>query len=129
MQCLQAAWASMRSQVCHTCQQLRLQPLLGGPTHHCCCAALADPPAGDVGTNAQYAACPAKEAPAAVRTNSYSYGQALVVSAPAAAGRVKGPFSVPAGVLSAECLGVSQVGFMARVPASLKVSCTGRLCS
>jgi hypothetical protein len=63
------------------------------------------------------------------RSNSYSYGQAVVVSAPATAGRVKGPFSVPAGVLSAECLGVSQVGFMARVPASLKVSCTGCLWS
>jgi hypothetical protein len=106
-----------------------------------CCA---DPPAGDVGTNAQYAACPAKETPAAASSSSYSYGQALIVSAPSAAGRVRGPLSLPAGVLSAECLGVAQVGFMARMPASLKVicavcwmvvsvpcalRCTGKLCS
>jgi hypothetical protein len=89
----------------------------------CCCA---DPPAGDVGTNTQYAACPAKETPAASSSSSsYSYGQALVVAAPAAGGHVKGPFSLPAGVLSAECLGVAQVGFMARMPASLKVRHTG----
>ncbi|KAF6252901.1 hypothetical protein COO60DRAFT_1643641 [Scenedesmus sp. NREL 46B-D3] len=81
-----------------------------------------DPPAGDVGTNAQHAACPAKELPAAsASSSSYSYGHMLTVSAPAATGRVKGPFSLPAGVLSSECLDVAQVGFMARMPPSLKV--------
>lgn len=85
-----------------------------------CCA---DPPAGDVG-NAQYATCPAKQTPAMLSSNSYSYNQAITVSAPAASGRVRGPFSLPAGALSAECSSMAQVGFMARMPASLKVSHT-----
>ncbi|WIA37923.1 hypothetical protein OEZ86_001300 [Tetradesmus obliquus] len=79
-----------------------------------------DPPAGDVGTNAQYATCPAKQTPAMLSSNSYSYNQAITVSAPAASGRVRGPFSLPAGALSAECSSMAQVGFMARMPASLK---------
>lgn len=62
--------------------------------------------------------------------NGYAYGQTLTVIgsiSPAAAGlRVRGAFVLPAGALSAECLDVQQVGFMTRVPASLKV---GRVCA
>jgi hypothetical protein len=91
-----------------------------------------DPPAGDVGSNAQEAACPAAPTPpvAGGPGNGYAYGQALAVVgavAPAIAGlRVWGTFVLPAGVLSAECLDVQQVGYMARVPSSLRVSAAAK---
>jgi hypothetical protein len=56
---------------------------------------------------------------------AYAYGQALVVQGdipPAAASvRVRGTFVLPVGVLSSECLDLQQVGFMSRLPHSLKV--------
>jgi hypothetical protein len=88
----------------------------------------ADPPAGDVGSNAQEAACPPAVAAADLARpgNGYAYGQALTVVGsipPAAAGlKVRGQLALPVGVLSAECMDVQQVGYMTRVPASLKVS-------
>lgn len=57
--------------------------------------------------------------------NGYAYGQALAVVGsipPAAAGlKVRGQLALPVGVLSAECMDLQQVGYMLRVPASLKV--------
>jgi hypothetical protein len=87
-----------------------------------------DPPAGGVGSNAQEAACPATPAALAALSapgGGYAYGQVLRVLGaipPAAAGlRVWGTMVLPAAALSAECLGMTQVGFMTRVPSSLKV--------
>jgi hypothetical protein len=99
----------------------------------CCCLPLpADPPAGDVGSNAQEAACPAPPSATLTVTGSgYAYGQALTVLgsiSPAVAGlKVWGQLALPAAVLSAECVDVTQVGFMTRVPASLKVGTPGTL--
>lgn len=92
-----------------------------------CLLSPADPPAGDVGSNVQEAACPVASAPATLARpgNGYAYGQALTVVGsipPAAAGlKVRGQLALPVGVLSAECLDLQQVGYMMRVPASLKV--------
>ncbi|KAF8069700.1 Tctn1 [Scenedesmus sp. PABB004] len=81
-------------------------------------AAYPDPPAGDVGANAAAAACPAPPAAAPVAAG-YEYGQPLLASAPAGGGRATGALVLPSGALSAECLDAQQVGFMARLPASL----------
>jgi hypothetical protein len=57
--------------------------------------------------------------------SSYGYGQAVAVEgviAPAVAGvRARGTFVLPVGVLSAECADLQEVGFMGRLPSSLKV--------
>lgn len=105
--------------------------LAGHLQHQCrkvagtCCSCLADPASGDVGSNAQEAACPAEVQPSAGTSSSYALGQALVVQGdipPAPAGvRVGGTFVLPVGVLSGECLDLQQVGFMQRLPSSLKV--------
>lgn len=87
----------------------------------------ADPPAGDVGSNAQEAAClpPAAPQTSSNPGNGYAYSQAIIVVGsipPAAAGlKVRGKLVLPAGVLSAECMDLQEVGYMTRVPASLKV--------
>jgi hypothetical protein len=55
-------------------------------------------------------------------THGYSYGQAVLVALPAtAAGAVRSPLTLPAAAVSAECMDVQQVGFMQRLPTSLKV--------
>lgn len=78
-----------------------------------------------MGSNAQEAACPAPPPTPLAAGPGYAYGQVLTVLGaipPAVAGlKVWGQLALPAAGLSAECMDVQQVGFMTRVPASLKV--------
>lgn len=78
-----------------------------------------------MGSNAQEAACPASPPTPLAAGPGYAYGQALIVLGaipPAVAGlKVWGQLALPAAALSAVCMDVQQVGFMTRVPASLKV--------
>lgn len=89
-----------------------------------------------MGSNAQEAACQPVTAlnalassGAAAGSSGYAFGQTLTVVGsipPAAAGlKVRGQLVLPVGVLSAECMDLQQVGFMTRVPASLKVGHRG----
>lgn len=55
-------------------------------------------------------------------TPGYSYGQAVLAALPAlVGGTVRAPLTLPAAAVSAECMDIQQVGFMQRLPASLKV--------
>ncbi len=99
---------------------------------------ITDPPAGDVGTNAQHAACPATDtlvpgaavAAAAAAAGGYAVGQDVEVLAPQQDGStVRGPLALPAGLLSAECVASARVGFLAALAPASAVwnSCHARL--
>jgi hypothetical protein len=81
-----------------------------------------DPPSGNVGDNAREAQCGAAPAPPAPG-GTYKLGDALSAVFPLPGGAAaRGRFAVPAAAASAACDdGVLQVGFLQRVPRSLKV--------
>jgi len=77
-------------------------------------------------TNARLAEC-ATPTPPPAPSNAYKLGDALVAAYPLPNGATtRGRFVIPAAGVSAECDGaLMQVGFLQRVPRSLKVSWSG----
>lgn len=74
-------------------------------------------------SNAQQAACPAAASAVEPPAASYMVGSPLVAIYPASSGgsALRANFSIPAAALSAECLDGVPLGFMARMPAGLRV--------
>ncbi|KAI8464733.1 MAG: hypothetical protein J3K34DRAFT_525958 [Monoraphidium minutum] len=82
-----------------------------------------DPATGPTTDNAKAAQCGAAARAPAAPKGAYVYGDAVISAAPLADGSVaRGRFTVAAGGASAECGDWQQVGFLRRVPASLKES-------
>jgi hypothetical protein len=81
----------------------------------------ADPEAGDVNDNAQQATCAAAPLSAPPPAATYTLGAPVVANYPA--GRAN--FSVPLPAVSAECVDTLPLGFLTRVPHSLRVGALG----